>query len=151
MSPFPEQSRATVEINAPVDVVYSLVANLTRMGEWSPECYLVEWEDGSSAPVVGAHFRGFNRVGSYEWDVPGEITNVRENELFEFKTPRGSTHATTWRFEFSGDSKLTRVTESFDAPMLNLEGSASNFDGRFEMLHTGIQTTLDQIKMAAEA
>ncbi len=139
-----------MEIAAPLDVVYALVADLTRMGEWSPECYAVSWEDGFDGPGVGAHFRGFNRIGDYEWDVPGEVTNCSLNECFEFQTPRGSTHASTWRFEFEASDTGTRLRESFHAPMLNLEGSASNFEGRFEMLHNGIVATLDQIKVAAE-
>jgi hypothetical protein len=28
--------------------IYDLVADLPRMGEWSPECQMVEWTDGSA-------------------------------------------------------------------------------------------------------
>lgn len=45
----------------------------------------------------------------------------------------------------------TTLTESFDAPLLNVAGSPSNFEGRFEMLAEGIKTTIANIKNAAEA
>ena len=148
---FPETSEASIEINAPIDVVFEFVTDLTRMGEWSPECYAVAWEDGSEGADLGAHFRGFNRVDEYEWDVPGEVTEFVKNRTFEFLVPRGSMLPTTWRFDFVAKDDRTSVRESFHAPMLNLEGSPSNFEGRFEMLHEGIVATLANIKSAAES
>ena len=40
-----------------------MVADLPRMGEWSPECQRVEWEDGATGPAEGARFVGHNRGG----------------------------------------------------------------------------------------
>lgn len=34
--------------------IYELVADMPRMGEWSPECQRVEWTDGAVAPAAGA-------------------------------------------------------------------------------------------------
>jgi len=64
MTDFPEKSSASIEINAAPEVVWQLVADITRMGEWSPECWKAEWEDGTTGPAVGALFRGYNRAGS---------------------------------------------------------------------------------------
>ncbi len=59
---------------------------------------------------------------------------------------------THWRFDFapSADGTGTTLTESFDAPRINLAGAPSNFEGRYEMLIAGMTTTLGNIKAAAE-
>jgi hypothetical protein len=58
---------------------------------------------------------------------------------------------TVWRFEVAPSATGTTLTESFDAPMINVAGAASNFDGRFEMLDKAIRKTIANIKAAAEA
>ncbi len=42
---------ASIEINASPEVVYDLVSDLPRMGEWSPENVGGEWQDGGSGKV----------------------------------------------------------------------------------------------------
>ena len=46
-----------VHVDAPPDVVWALVADLDRMGEWSPECYRVEWLDGAASTAKPAPSR----------------------------------------------------------------------------------------------
>ncbi len=55
--------RAVTVIRAPADQLWSLVSDVTRAGEWSPENIGGSWLDGATAPVVGARFRGTNRRG----------------------------------------------------------------------------------------
>ena len=151
--PFPQQGSASIEVNAAPEVVWELVADLTRMGEWSPECVRAEWEDGATGPAVGAHFHGYNKAGTFEWDVPGIVTRCEIGKVFEFAVPRGAETTTTnrWCFEFAPNGSGTTLTESFDAPMINVEGSQANFEGRFEMLVKAINKTIANIKAAAEA
>ena len=56
-----------------------------------------------------------------------------------------------WRFELEPSADGTTLTESFDVPAINVEGSPANFDGRFEMLVKAINKTIANIKAAAEA
>lgn len=151
MATFPQQSSASIEVNAAPDVTWQLVADITRMGEWSPECVRAEWEDGANGPEVGAHFHGFNRAGTFEWDVPCVVTECEPGKVFAFEVPRGAAPSSQWRYEFAPCTAGTTLTESFDAPLINVEGSPSNFEGRFEMLAEGIKTTISNIKAAAEA
>lgn len=150
MSSFPEQGSASLEIAAAPEVVWALVADITRMGEWSPECERAEWENGADGPAVGAHLHGWNRIGDFAWDAEGIVVECEPGAVFAFQVPRDYEGATTWRFEFAAIGDGTRVTESFDAPLLNVEGSPSNFEGRHEMLCQGIAATLASIKSAAE-
>jgi Polyketide cyclase / dehydrase and lipid transport len=149
--PFPQQSSASIEVSAAPEVVWRLVADITRMGEWSPECVRAEWEGDASGPAVGAHFHGFNKAGTFEWDVPGVVTECEPGRLFAFSVPRDATPTNVWRFEFAPSAEGTTLTESFDAPLINVEGSPANFEGRFEMLAKAINKTIANIKTAAEA
>lgn len=38
MTEFPEHGSASIEINASPEAVWALVTDITRMGEYSPEC-----------------------------------------------------------------------------------------------------------------
>lgn len=48
MTDFPEQGSASIEIDAARDGVWALVADITRMGEYSPECVHAAWENGAT-------------------------------------------------------------------------------------------------------
>jgi len=87
MATFPQESTASIEIAAPVETVWDLVADITRMGEWSPECVRADWTDGATGPFVGAHFRGYNRAGTFEWNVPGIVTECEPGSVFAFAVP----------------------------------------------------------------
>ena len=149
--PFPQQSSASIEVHAAPELVWSLVADITRMGEWSPECVRAEWEDGATGPVTGAHFHGYNRAGTYEWDAPCVVTECEPCRIFAFAVPPEGPAMNRWCFEFAPSAAGTTLTESFDAPAINVEGSAANFEGRFEMLVKAINKTIANIKAAAEA
>jgi hypothetical protein len=151
MSAFPQESSASIEVAADPQVVWDLVADITRMGEWSPECVRAEWEDGATGPAVGAHFRGYNRAGTFEWNAPCIVTDCEPGRIFAFAVPPTGSAINRWRFEFVASPTGTTLTESFDAPAINVEGSAANFEGRFEMLVKAINTTIANIKAAAEA
>lgn len=151
MSTFPQQSSASIEVAAAPEVVWNLVADITRMGEWSPECVRAEWEDDATGPAVGAHFHGYNRAGTFEWDVPCIVSECEPGKIFAFDVPRDTSTPNRWRFEFAASGTGTTLTESFDAPSINVDGSPANFEGRFEMLCKAIEKTIANIKGAAEA
>jgi len=151
MATYPQESSASIEIDAPPEVVWQLVADITRMGEWSPECWKAEWEGDATEPAVGAYFHGYNRAGTFEWDAPCVVTACEPGKVFAFDVPRDSPTTNSWRFEFASHGAGTTLTESFDAPLINVDGSPANFEGRFEMLAGAIEKTIANIKAAAEA
>ena len=54
--------RESLTINATAELVYGLVADLPRMGEWSPECERVTWRGGATRAAEGAQFIGHNKA-----------------------------------------------------------------------------------------
>ena len=65
---------ARVEIDAAPLTVYELISDITRMGDWSPECYRCEWLNGATAAEEGARFRGHNRLGKVRWHTDAIVT-----------------------------------------------------------------------------
>ncbi|HRW36457.1 MAG TPA: SRPBCC family protein, partial [Aquihabitans sp.] len=65
----------TVHMDASPADVWALVADVTRIGEFSPETFEAEWLDGATEPAVGARFRGHvkrNGRGPIYWS-PCEV------------------------------------------------------------------------------
>lgn len=140
---------ATVRIDAPAEVIYDLITDVTRMGEWSPEC--VGAEVPADTPVApGFAFTGRNRRGDQEWTTPCEVVAADRPHLFSF-TSGDADSPTTWSYELrSLDEARTEVTESFDSTPLRDPATAAQLEGRHEQLHRDLTTTLEALKSVAE-
>ena len=57
----------SAQMAAAPEKLYDLVADLPRMGEWSPECAGGEWLGGATAARPGVRFRGKNENGRKRW------------------------------------------------------------------------------------
>jgi hypothetical protein len=108
-------------VSATASQVYDLVADLPRMGEWSPECAAVEWEDAHARPVVGARFVGHSRTGPRKlirWSRRGRVLVVDPGHEFAFATEEGGREGVVWRYRFEPVDGGTRVTESYEVTWL---------------------------------
>jgi hypothetical protein len=148
--------REDIVISAAADHVYGLVAELTRMGEWSPECQRVEWEGGATGPAVGAKFVGHNRGGPFKlmrWSRHGRVLTADPGREFAFVTEEGGHESTVWtyRFEPTADGG-TRVTESYDVKKIPAWARIVDVPtNRHRELLEAMRQTLAQLKTAAEA
>lgn len=146
-----ERGSARVTIAAPPEEVYAVVSDVTRMGEFSPECVRCEWVGGATGPEAGARFHGYNKIGDFEWDVPCEVRRAEPGTVFEFAAaPELGEQATIWTFTMEGTDGGTELTESFYAPLVNVDGSNSNVPGRDEMLRNGCERTVAAVKEMVE-
>src|SRR5436190_174342 len=71
------------------ELLYRMVADMPRMGEWSPECQAVEWTDGADAPVKDARFIGHNVTGPkglIKWSRKGRVLVADPGREFAFCT-----------------------------------------------------------------
>lgn len=111
------QGSAGTVINRPVSDVFDAVSDVTRMGEWSPECTSGRWVAPATGPAVGAKFEGDNivKIGPFtlkKWTTTSEVTDYVPDELFGFAVEGH----TTWRYEFRDHDGATSITESFSHP-----------------------------------
>jgi uncharacterized protein YndB with AHSA1/START domain len=153
----------TIEIDAPVDRVWSVIADVSRIGEFSPECHTAEWIEGATRPDIGARFVGSNRLGEREWDRACTITELETEHTFAYTVGDGidGSPATEWRFELEPHGEATTVRQKFHhlpggrsgvATMAHEQpdNAAAIVEGRRQMLKSGMQATLAAMKAAIE-
>lgn len=80
---------ASIAIKATPEVVYELVSDLLRMGEWRPENTGGRWIGRCRGPVVGARFIGTNRRGLRGWATMSIVTDATFARDFVFETRLG--------------------------------------------------------------
>jgi uncharacterized protein YndB with AHSA1/START domain len=150
------RGEATIKVSAPPEKVYDLVADVRRMGEWSPETVKAEWIDGATGPATGARFKGTNRRGIVRWSTKPEVVAADEGHEFAFVT-RGVGASTKWSYRFASTADgATEVTESFEmvddlpAFIRLCERYLMGIKDRKADLEDGMRQTLERIKKAAE-
>jgi uncharacterized protein YndB with AHSA1/START domain len=106
---------ASILIEAPVQTVWDVVSDVTRVGEWSGECQSCTWLDGAVAPVRGARFRGRNRRGGMRWARLNEVTEVAPPHTLVWRTVPHVPYfdSTEWQLTLTEEGPGTRVAESF--------------------------------------
>jgi uncharacterized membrane protein len=148
------QDSHSVMIAAPADQIYALVADMPRMGEWSPECQRVEWLDGSSGPAEGATFIGHNHTGPrglIKWSRRGRVLTADPGREFAFATEEGGKDGVVWRYAFEPVDGGTRVTESYEIRKIPTWARILDVPtNRVRELCEGLQHTLEQLKRVAE-
>ncbi len=137
------------------EALYDLVADVTRMGEWSPVCKACWWDDGDG-PRVGAWFTGRNELPERTWETRSQVVAADRGREFAFEVNGGWVR---WGYAFTAVEGGTQVTESWEF----LPAGITGFHGRYgddaeaqianrtEAAHRGIPVTLAAIKKAAEA
>jgi uncharacterized protein YndB with AHSA1/START domain len=148
---------ATIDIDAPAETVYDLVADITNMGRWSPECFRTEWVDGAAGPVPGARFKGWNHTKVLgvpaRWSTVSTIRQADPGRAFSFDTGLSGARW-TYRFEPTDDGAGCTVTETREDanPSLFVKLSSIPLRGiRHPQLVAGMQVTLERLKAAAES
>jgi hypothetical protein len=136
-------------VSATASQVYDLVADLPRMGEWSPECAAVEWEDAHAGPVVGARFVGHSRTGPRKLirrSRRGRVLVADPGHEFAFATEEGGREGVVWRYRFEPVDGGTCVTESYEVTWLpawaRIVDVPTNWHGDLQrnMRHTATET-----------
>lgn len=142
-------------MDAPPEVVWDVVSDVTRIGEFSPETFEAEWVDGSTGPEVGARFRGHvkrNGIGPVYWSAC-KVTSCEPGREFGFAVYGGGKRLNSWRYVLEPEHGGTLVTESFELPsslptrvywlLLGWARGRTN--------EKGMQQTLERIRIVAEA
>ena len=152
-----QHDAVSVDIAAPPERVYALVSDITRMGEWSPECRSCSWKGGASGPAVGARFKARNkgRRGPSWFNSP-VVTAAEPGREFAFNRKGPGIGSYTWRYVLAATETGTRVTESYDVErplpkaMNWITEKWVGSSDRDADLRDGMQVTLARIKAAAE-
>ncbi len=89
--------RETLHVDAPAALVYSVIADLPRMPEWSPECERVRWR-GVSQAAKGASFVAINKAGTLRWVTFGRVVVADEPRYLAWQTSLGPVAISLWEY-----------------------------------------------------
>ncbi len=149
------QGSVTVQMAASPDVVWDLVSDVTRIGEFSPETFEAVWLGGATGPAAGARFKGHvkrNGVGPTYWTLC-EVTECVPQQIFEFVVIMNGEHLNRWGYRLAAVDGGTAVTESFALRASALSRIYWALLGwhRARANERGMRQTLERIKAIAEA
>ena len=147
--------RESLAVVAPAETVYDLVADLPRMGEWSPECERVIWRGGATSAAHGAQFLGFNRAGWVRWVTQGEVVTAEPGRHLAFEISFGPMKIARWEYFIVPDdadpSTCVVVEEWTDRrPVWYRDLADRAFGPRARTNELGMVKTLANLKRAAE-
>ncbi len=142
-------------VDAPVDVVWSTVSHVARMGEWSPELVMMR----ALLPGglrVGQQYLGINRRGVVVWPTRSVVTGLEPGRLLVWDT-RTSGARWVWELEPTADGR-TRVVHRRPVPR-GLTGLSrlvaplllGGTDAHADELEAGMARTVEQMAAAASA
>ena len=153
------QSSASVTIDRDADSIYDLIADVSRMGEWSPVC-----TGGSYDSDDPAWFTGTNAIGDSTWETRCHVIAAERGKEFTFINHgfEGRHEMVRWGFTLrpSGEGQ-TEVTQSWEVLPGYEDGFAEETNpgmtleqrlGFMQKLAlSGMPETLAKLKVAAES
>jgi hypothetical protein len=155
VDPWLVRREVTVEIGRDAEAVHALVSDVTRIGEWSPECHAAAWLTDQRG--VGAQFKGDNRWGRNRWSRTCEVVEDRPGREFGFRTVPGfgpSADSSIWRFSVEPTAEGCVLTQSLQ-PVKPPQRWFRPFIRRFMPHHLDMReqmsATLEAIRATAEA
>lgn len=146
---------AEIDIDAPPRAVYALLADVTRMGEWSPECVRCRWRGPPGRPEVGARFRGTSRNGRRRWSTVSRVVAASAGETFAFEVTYFRLPVAVWRYDFraneDGGTHLSESVEDRRGRVIRaLSPLITGSPDRGQRNAETMATTLTRLKRAAE-
>jgi uncharacterized protein YndB with AHSA1/START domain len=152
-----DHDEVSLHMAAPPAAVYALVADVTRMSEFSPEILECHWLDGASTAAVGARFAARNKFsrGPSAVNKP-VITAVDPDRLISWSRTEPFGGTVEWTYRFDPHDGGTLVTESYlvkrSVSRIGwvIIGAMASRDRR-NQLHGGMEQTLQRIRAALEA
>ncbi|MFI8568464.1 SRPBCC family protein [Rhodococcus sp. NPDC078407] len=143
---------ATIDIAATPETVWSIVSDLQRMGEWSPQCKKMKVFGG---PVgKGTKTLNVNRKGLLVWPTSSKVVTFEPNRELAFRIVENKT---IWSYTLTPSATGTTVVEKRRAPsgtsalssllVKRVLGGTDEFDVE---LVEGMNATLRRIKTESE-
>lgn len=115
MSGIAHSGRADVVTAASPEAVWAVLADVTRVGEWSGECRRAVWTGPARRAAPGVRFRGYNRSGWIRWRRDNEIVAAEPPLELVWRTLPSLRYpdSTEWRFRLEPHGAGTRIVQSY--------------------------------------
>lgn len=136
-------------------VLFDLVTDIGRTGEWSPICTGCWWDDPAEAAQEGAWFTGRNELPHRIWETRSQVVVADRPREFAFLVGDGFVR---WGYTFEPAGEGTLLTESWHFLPAGIEmfhqkygeDAATEIAERTRAARSGIPATLAAIKRIAE-
>ena len=151
----PRTHQDSIEVAVAPEVLYDLVADVTRTGEWSPVCATCWWDDPATAGQVGAWFNGRNELPHRTWETRSQVVAAERGREFAWIV---GGDLVRWGYRLAPSAVGTTLTESWEF----LPGGIAMFHQRYgddaeaqiadrtRQALDGIPRTLAAVKRVAE-
>ena len=150
------QHTDSVTIAASPEAVYDLVADITRMGEWSPVCTGGTWKDEARSTFLGT-----NENGDLKWETTCRVDVAERGSEFTFVNTgfAADRDLVKWSYTFAPAGDGCEVTERWEVlpaypdfieGLLQGTSAETYLDGVVEPTRAGMADTLAHLKAAAE-
>lgn len=141
-------------IAATPEEVYDVVSDVTRTGEWSPQCRECWWLDGGTG-AVGDVFGGRQETAERTWETRSTVEEADRPRAFAWSV---NERRVLWRYDLEAVEGGTRLTESWEFPDAGQQFLADKHGAdaqreistRQEAARSGIPVTLAAIKQIVE-
>ncbi len=144
----------SIDVDATPEAVWSVISDLARMGEWSPQCKKMIVFGGEVKK--GARTLNVNRRGPLVWPTSAKVVTFEPNREIAFRIAENHT---VWSYKIDATDAGTRVTERRTAEggkttavsVFLIDKMFGGNDSFEDELREGIRETLGKIKRAAES
>lgn len=145
----------SVVVRAAPELLYDLVADVTRIGEFSPICTSCWWDEGDG-PRVGAWFTGRNVTPERTWETRSQVVVADRPREFAFVVGDGFVR---WGYTFTPQAEGTLLTESWHFLPAGIamfserfgDGAAEQVALRARLARESVPVTLAALQRTAEA
>ncbi len=144
----------TIDIDAPPEDVWRLIADVTEVHHYSPLTAATTWVPPATGPTVGAQFTSINRLPVIRrWTSTSTITVCEPGRRFAFAVGRDPDDPnSTWSYDLRATPAGTCVTESWAMVRESWIVRIYFFlIGQQRRLERGVDTTLVRLKARAES
>jgi uncharacterized protein YndB with AHSA1/START domain len=148
-------AEASAHVAASPERVYALVADLPRMGEWSPENRANRWIGGATGAAPGAKFRGANRSGFRRWSTTCTVLVADSGRLLSWESKFYGLPLAQWTYRFQPDGQggtlVTETVEDRRSTWMRAMQPVTGVKDRSAHNQATMEITLERLKAAAES
>jgi len=146
----------SVTVQASAEMLYDLVSDITRTGEWSPVCTSCWWDDEANAGQVGGWFTGRNELPHRTWETRSQVVAAERGREFAWVV---GGRFVRWGFIMTPSDHGTILTESWEFLPEGIamfeekfgDDASNQIADRTQQAFDGIPKTLAAIKRIAES
>jgi uncharacterized protein YndB with AHSA1/START domain len=116
MGRLPRSGSTSIVIDASPADVWEVLADPTRVGEWSHETREASWVPPATTAAVGARFAGINRMGRMKWRRRNEVVAFDPPNSISWRTIPSVLYndSTRWTLRVEPTDGGSRLTQDFE-------------------------------------